>query len=73
MNALIYFIGTTVMFFAGYYFGMQQGHKDGKVIGFNDGVKITFQVVDQYMRGGLTSTLDWETAQKLLREKMSKN
>lgn len=61
------------MYFIGYYIGNQQGHKDGVVKGFDDGVKVALHEVDRYMRGGLTSSLDWETAQRLLREKMCKN
>lgn len=61
------------MFFAGYYLGMQQGHKDGKSLGFNEGVRITLKEVDRYMKGGLESPLDWDTAQRLIREKMSRN
>ncbi|MFP8489188.1 hypothetical protein ACKGJO_08790 [Gracilimonas sp. Q87] len=73
MNALVYLIGTTVMFFIGYYLGMQQGHKDGKLAGFNEGLRVALQEIDQYMKGGLESPLDWDTAQRLMREKMSRN
>jgi len=31
------------------------------------------KLVEKYSNGGLKSTLDWETTQRLLKEQMSKN
>ena len=73
MSAIVYLIGSTVMFFAGFYIGFQKGDENGRSSGFDEGVKATLTEMDRYMKGGLKSPLDWETAQQLMREKMSKN
>lgn len=38
-----------------------------------EGAQIALELVDKHMKGGLTSVLDWETAQRLLNEQMSHN
>jgi len=73
MSAIIYLVGSTVMFFAGFYIGFQKGVENGRLSGFDDGVKAILKEMDRYMKGGLKSPLDWETAQQLMRERMSKN
>ena len=73
MEAIIYLIGSTTLFVVGFYLGMEQGVKKGQDIGFNRGVSIAMQIIDRHMRQGLTTALDWKTAQKLLNEKMGKN
>lgn len=37
------------------------------------GTQIALELVNKHMKGGLTSVLDWETAQRLLNEQMSRN
>lgn len=73
MEPITYLVGSTILYFIGYYLGMKQGEKNGRSIGFNEGINVALKEIDRYMRGGLQSTLDWETAQRLLQEKMSKN
>ncbi|MFD2532540.1 hypothetical protein ACFSVN_08795 [Gracilimonas halophila] len=73
MSAIVYLIGSTVMFFTGFYIGFQKGHENGYSSGFDEGVNATLNEMDRFMKGGLKSPLDWETAQQLMREKMSKN
>jgi outer membrane protein TolC len=46
-----------------------KSYQDGLI----DGAQIALELVDKHMKGGLTSVLDWETAQRLLREQMSRN
>lgn len=73
MSAITYLVGTVTLFLVGFYSGMAQGEKNGRIIGFNEGVKSTLAEVDKFMKGGLKSPLDWETAHKLLQQKISKN
>lgn len=73
MSAFVYLIGSITLFIVGFYSGMAQGEKNGRIIGFNEGAKSTFEEVDRYMKGGLKSPLDWDTAHQLLREKIGLN
>lgn len=73
MNAIFYLFGSTIMFFIGFYLGWQKGVAEGKSQGFIEGIKTAMVEVDRLMKGGLRSTLDWETTQRLLKEKMSRN
>ena len=41
--------------------------------GIYEGAEETLKLVEKYSNGGLKSTLDWETTQRLLKEQMSKN
>lgn len=73
MELLPILIITNVVFFIGYFIGKQKGVVEGKKEGFVDGMNTTFKEVEKLMNSGLTSTLDWETTQRLLNEKMSRN
>ena len=73
METLPILIITNVVFFIGYFVGKQKGVVEGKREGFLDGMKTTFKEVEKLMNSSLTSTLDWETTQRLLNEKMSRN
>ena len=41
--------------------------------GIYEGAEETLKLVEKYSNGGLKSTLDWETTQRLLKEQISKN
>ncbi|MFP8488486.1 hypothetical protein ACKGJO_05240 [Gracilimonas sp. Q87] len=73
MSALTYLIGSTTLFFIGFYLGFDKGIRNGRSEGFNDGIQVALQEVDRLMRGGLKTPLDWDTARQLMQEKMSKN
>ena len=73
MEAIYYLIGSTLLFISGFYLGMRKGEEQGRIIGFQDGIKTTLTEIDYVMKGGLKTPLDWETAQQLLRQKMGKN
>ena len=73
MELLPILIITNVVFFIGYFVGKQKGVVEGKKEGFVDGMNTTLKEVEKLMNSDLTSTLDWETTQRLLNEKMSKN
>ena len=61
------------MIVLGYIFGYQKGLKEGNQNGVIQGVKMTLEEIYKAENGGLSSTLDWETTQRMLNEKMSKN
>lgn len=46
MSAIAYFIGSITLFIIGFFSEIAQGEQKGRVIGFNEGVKTTFQEVD---------------------------
>lgn len=73
MDALIYLIGTIVLFLVGFFAGWNKGVEAGKTEGYREGVQESLREVDKIMRGGLNSTLDWESSQQMLREKLWKN
>ena len=72
MELLPILIITNVVFFIGYFVGKQKGVVEGVKEGFVEGMNTTLKEV-KTENSGLTSTLDWETTQRLLNEKMSKN
>ena len=53
--------------------GKGKGINEGRRLGYIDGINTTLEELKKLMTGGLKSTLDWETTQRLLNEKMSKN
>ena len=62
------------MIVLGYIFGYQKGLKEGNQNGVIQGVKMIYsEEIYKAENGGLSSTLDWETTQRMLNEKMSKN
>ena len=85
MELLVGISVASTMFLVGFFVGQAQGvttasklggaktgvktYQDGLI----DGAQIALELVDKHMKGGLTSVLDWETAQRLLNEKMSRN
>ena len=85
MEILVGISVASTAFLFGYLGGQAQGvAKPAKIGGVKTGVKsyqeglfegaqIALELVDKHMKAGLTSVLDWETAQRLLREQMSKN
>ena len=49
------------------------GLSSGYTRGLYEGAEETLKFIEKYSNGGLKSTLDWETTQRLLKEQMSKN
>ena len=72
-----FFIGYAVGRHQGFLKGSQEGANDayrkGAQEGFIKGMQAALEELDKAMRGGLSSPLDWETAQRLLRERMGLN
>ena len=85
MEILVGISVASTAFLFGYLVGQAQGVANpAKIGGVKTGVKsyqeglfegaqIALELVDKHMKGGLTSVLDWETAQRLLREQISRN
>lgn len=86
MEILVMVSVASTAFLFGYMVGKAQGEADGSSRksgtsqgqknyeqGLYEGAQIALELVDKHMKGGLTSVLDWETAQRLLREQMSRN
>lgn len=79
MDVLVMISVSSTMFLIGYYMGQAQEQTELKTTqknyeqGLYEGAQIALELMDKHMKGGLTSVLDWETAQRLLKEQMSKN
>ena len=86
MEILVMVSVASTAFLFGYMVGKSQGEVDGSTRkngtsqgqknyeqGLYEGAQIALELMDKHMKGGLTSVLDWETAQRLLREQMSRN
>jgi len=85
MELLVGISVASTAFLFGYLVGQAQGvTNQSKIGGVKTGVKsyqdglfegaqIALELMDKHMKGGLTSVLNWETAQRLLKEQMSKN
>ena len=85
MEILVGISVASTAFLFGYLVGQAQGVSNPSKIGgvktgvksyqdgLIDGAQIALELVDKHMKVGLTSVLDWETAQRLLREQMSRN
>ena len=79
MDILVMISIASTMFLVGFFVGQAQKVAELKTTqksyeqGLMEGAQITLELVDKHMKGGLTSVLDWETAQRLLREQMSRN
>lgn len=85
MEILVGISVASTAFLFGYLVGQAQGVANSANIGgvktgvksyqegLFEGAQIALELVDKHMKGGLTSVLDWETAQRLLREQMSRN
>ena len=64
---------VNVIYVIGYFIGEEKGRTEGMTEDFQDGIRITLNEVNKLMNGRLKSTLDWETTERLLNEKMSRN
>lgn len=74
MDITILLLGVSIALFIGYLLGKKEGLSSGYTRGLYEGAEETLKLVDKYSNnGGLRSTLDWETTQRLLKEKMSRN
>ena len=74
MDVSIILLATSIALFIGYIIGKKEGLSSGYTKGIYEGAEETLKLVEKYSNnGGLKSTLDWETTQRLLKEQMSKN
>jgi len=79
MDILVMISVASTMFLIGFFAGQAQKQFELKNTqknyeqGLYEGAQIALELMDKHMKGGLTSVLDWETAQRLLREQMSRN
>ena len=73
MDFSIILLATSIALFIGYLLGKKEGLSSGYTRGLYEGAEETLKLVEKYSNGGLKSTLDWETTQRLLKEQMSKN
>ena len=74
MDLSIILLATSIALFIGYLLGKKEGLSSVYTKGIYDGAEETLKLVEKYNNnGGLKSTLDWETTQRLLSERMSKN
>ena len=64
---------SSITLFVGYVIGKKEGLSNGYTKGIYEGAEETLKLVEKYSNGGLKSTLDWETTQRLLKEQMSRN
>jgi hypothetical protein len=74
MDLSIIILATSIALFIGYLLGKKEGLSSGYTRGLYEGAEETLKLVEKYSNnGGLKSTLDWETTQRLLKEQMSRN
>ena len=73
MDISITLLAISIALFIGYIIGKKEGLSSGYIKGIYEGAEETLKLVEKYSNGGLKSTLDWETTQRLLKEQMSKN
>lgn len=74
MNLSIILLATSIALFIGYLLGKKEGLSSGFNRGLYEGAEETLKLLEKYSKnGGLKSTLDWETTQRLLKEQMSRN
>ncbi|MBU94262.1 MAG: hypothetical protein CL669_01565 [Balneola sp.] len=74
MEVSLVLLISSITLFIGYIIGKKEGLSSGYTKGIYEGVEETLKLVEKYSKnGGLKSTLDWETTQRLLKEQMSKN
>ena len=74
MDLSIIVLATSIALFIGYLLGKKEGLSSGYTRGLYEGAEETLKLVEKYSNnGGLKSTLDWETTQRLLKEQMSRN
>jgi hypothetical protein len=73
MDLSIILLATSIALFIGYLLGRKEGLSSGYTRGLYEGAEETLKLIEKYSNGGLKSTLDWETTQRLLKEQMSRN
>ena len=73
MEVSIVLLRSSISLFVGYFIGKKEGLSSGYTKGIYDGAEETLKLVEKYSNGGLKSTLDWETTQRLLKEQMNRN
>ena len=73
MDLSIILLATSIALFIGYLLGRKEGLSSGYTRGLYVGAEETLKLIEKYSNGGLKSTLDWETTQRLLKEQMSRN
>ena len=73
MDLSFILLATSIALFIGYLLGRKEGLSSGYTRGLYEGAEETLKLIEKYSNGGLKSTLDWETTQRLLKEQMSKN
>ena len=74
MEVSLVLLISSITLFVGYIIGKKEGLSNGYIKGIYEGAEETLKLVEKYSNnGGLKSTLDWETTQRLLKEQMSKN
>ena len=73
MDLSIIVLATSIALFIGYLLGRKEGLSSGYTRGLYEGAEETLKLIEKYSNGGLKSTLDWETTQRLLKEQMSRN
>ena len=74
MEVSIVLLISSITLFVGYIIGKKEGLSNGYTKGIYEGAEETLKLAEKYSNnGGLKSTLDWETTQRLLKEQMNKN
>ena len=74
MEVKIVLLINSITLFVGHMIGKKEGLSNGYTKGIYEGAEETLKLVEKYSdNGGLKSTLDWETTQRLLKEQMSEN
>ena len=74
MEVSIVLLISSITLFVGYVIGKKEGLSSGYTKGIYEGAEETLKLVEKYNNnGGHKFTLDWETTQRLLKERMSKN
>ena len=74
MEVSLVLLISSITLFVGYIIGKKEGLSSGYTKGIYEGAEETLKLVEKYSNtSGLKSTLEWETTQRLLKEKMSKN
>jgi hypothetical protein len=68
MEVSIVLLISSITLFVGYAIGKKEGLSNGYTKGIYEGAEETLKLVEKHSNyGGLKSTLDWETTQRLLR------
>ena len=74
MEVSLVILISSITLFIGYIIGKKEGLSSGYSKGIYEGAEETLKLIEKYSNnGGLKSTLNWETTQRLLKEQLSKN